>query len=442
MSAAQVAVERWFRAALETVDPEVAVERILERDGHRLTVARRVVEVRGRVWVVAVGKAAVPMAVAAGRVCGEWIAGGVVITKDGHLGGRLPLGLEAFEASHPIPDERGVAATRHALAVLDSLDEGDLVLALISGGGSALLEAPVPPVTLADMARTTDLMLRAGAPIDDLNAVRTPLSLVKGGGLRRAARRTPFVTLVLSDVLGNDPRVIASGPTVPSDANLERALELIRRYGLEAAVPATVLSVLQGRLAESAGCDVPTDDPVVVVGDNTAALRGMQTAIEGEGLTATVVWRDRGGEARELGTAWVAACRDAGSAADVVLGGGEATVTVRGCGLGGRNTEFALAAALELERTAESGWVIASLATDGQDGLTGVAGATVDGETAARARRKGVDPESALADNDSLAVFQAAGGLVAPGPTGTNVNDIYVGVRLAALDRIGGAARG
>jgi len=179
-----------------------------------------------------------------------------------------------------------------------------------------------------------------------------------------------------------------------------------------------------------------------VIGDNNAALGGMRAAVEGDGLSARVAWRDQGGEARELGESWVHVCREEAREEDVVLGGGEATVTVTGGGMGGRNTEFALAAALELERQCESGWAIASLATDGQDSLTGAAGAVADGQTTEQARRAGVEPAQALANNDSMAVFQVTGGLVVTGPTGTNVNDLYVGVRLAALERMGGSARG
>jgi glycerate-2-kinase len=442
VTSAQTAVERWFRAALATVDPEEAVGRTLKRDGRRLVIDGRPEGITGKVWVVAVGKAALPMARAVERECDELLAGGVVITKDGHLSGEPSKRLEVFEAAHPIPDERGVLATRRALAMLGAVDDGDLVLALISGGGSALLEAPVPPVTLSDMAKTTDLLLRAGAPIQDLNAVRTPLSLVKGGGLRRAASAARFVTLVLSDVLGNDPRVIASGPTVPGMADAGSALTTLDRYGLQKEVPDAVLVALRARVGALEQGGPEPGDAIVVIGDNNAALGGMRAAVEGDGLSARVAWRDQGGEARELGESWVHVCREEAREEDVVLGGGEATVTVTGGGMGGRNTEFALAAALELERQCESGWAIASLATDGQDSLTGAAGAVADGQTTEQARRAGVEPAQALANNDSMAVFQVTGGLVVTGPTGTNVNDLYVGVRLAALERMGGSARG
>lgn len=389
-----------------------------------------VAPVPGRLYMVAVGKAAVGMARAASDVCGELLAAGVVITKDGHVTGELPEQLNIFEAAHPIPDERGVAATRVALDLLGDVQDGDVVLALISGGGSALLEAPRPPVTLADLAATTDRLLRAGAPIDDLNAVRAPLSLVKGGGLRRAAKHARFVTLLLSDVLGNDPRVIASGPTVRSAFTSASALSVLDRYGLRDRVPASVRTMLAAAddRDEQEGVSFAAD-VVMVVADNNAAIEAAAAAASGLGLRADIAWRGRQGEASALANAWLDRCQQAPSDIDVVLGGGEATVTVRGGGVGGRNTEFALAAALAMRDRGLADWTVASLATDGQDGPTEVAGAIADALTPSRAAAAGCDPDQALRDNDSLRVFEAAGGLVAPGPTGTNVNDLYFAVR-------------
>jgi hydroxypyruvate reductase len=340
----------------------------------------------------------------------------------------LPERIAVREASHPIPDERGVQATREILDLVSTAGEGDLVIALISGGGSALMEAPKPPVTLADIARTTDLLLKAGAPIQDLNAVRIPLSLVKGGGLRRAASDAEFISLILSDVLGNDTQFIASGPTVFGEASGARALALIDRYQVRNRVPAVVIDVLESTLSRTDRA-LFADDRVVMVADNAAAVAAVRDAAEGDGCSVRIHWTGKEGEASDLGTSWVKACRDAPVETDVLLGGGEATVTVRGDGVGGRNTEFSLAAAIAMERTGLTGWTIASVATDGQDGPTGVAGAIADAETCARARAASVDPVRALAENDSLAVFQVAGGVVDPGPTGTNVNDLYIAVR-------------
>lgn len=424
-------IEAWYRAGLAAVEPSSAVRRHLVVDEGALVVDGRRIEVPGRLVVLAVGKAASGMARGVLHVCADLIAEGVVITKEGHGGGVPGERLELFAAGHPIPDERGERATRRVLEMVGGLEVGDVLLTLISGGGSALLEAPRAPVTLTDLATTTDLLMRAGAPIEDLNAVRRALSEVKAGGIRRLAGQAAVVTLILSDVAGNDPRVIASGPTIGADpASRDVAIAVLDRYAVRGRVSPAVREVLTR--ADEAGDSGLVDvgrDCVLVIGDNETAVQAAVEATRGVGLEAAVVWRDAGGEAASAGRAWIDACRAAPATVDVLLGGGETTVTVRGDGVGGRNTEFALAAALALAE-GEGGWVVASLATDGQDGPTGVAGAIADGGTVARAAAAGVDAEAALARNDSLRVFEAAGGIVRPGPTGTNVNDLYFGVRV------------
>jgi glycerate 2-kinase len=425
---ARETIERLFAAAIGAVDPERAVRAALAWDGKAVRVGGDEVAAERGVHVVAVGKAAVAMARGALDVLGDTIVSGDVITKDGHASQALPPRIRVFEAAHPIPDARGVAATTQILEALAALGDGEVVLALISGGGSALLEAPRQGLTLDDLAETTSLLLRAGAPIDALNAVRAPLSRVKGGGLRRAAPHAAWITLILSDVLGNDPRVIASGPTVPTTPDPAAALAIFDRFGVREEVPERVIAALTREWPGSAdGAEVT--DVLSIVADNDAAVAAAAREADRLGLRSEIVWEAIEGEAAELGVAWVDALSEAPMAADVLLGGGEATVTVRGDGRGGRNTEFVLAAALELEKRGIEDWVLASLATDGQDALTGVAGAIADAETVRQARRHGIDPEAALAKNDSLAVFAAAGGALETGPTGTNVNDLYFAVR-------------
>ncbi|CAA9579109.1 MAG: D-glycerate 2-kinase [uncultured Thermomicrobiales bacterium] len=432
--AAAAAIVRWYRAALAAVDPEAAVRRALVWDGTSgvLSVGEHPLTARGRVVVLAVGKAAFGMARGASVVLGDRLDAGLAVTVGGQTASGLPDRLRVLEASHPVPDGRSEAAGRAAIALLAGVEHDDIVLALISGGGSALIEVPRPPVTLADLATVTDLLLRAGAPIGALNAVRAPLSLVKAGGLRRAAGPATVATLILSDVLGNDPRVIASGPTVPRGpgTGAEDALAVLDRFAARSAVPRSVLAALLGT-AEPGDRPDTSRDALVVVGDSGTAVAAAERAALAEGRRPSVVWRAQEGEAVDLGRAWVRECLAAPADVDVLLGGGEATVTVRGHGVGGRNTEFALAAALALEEAGEPGrgWVVASLATDGQDGPTGAAGATVDAGTAGRSRAAGVDPVAALGENDSLRAVVAAGGVVAPGATGTNVNDLYLAVR-------------
>jgi glycerate 2-kinase len=380
------------------------------------------------VHVVAVGKAAIAMTQGALQALGDVIVSGDVITKEGHATAALPPRLRVHEAGHPIPDERGTTATDLAIAALNRLDDVIAVLALISGGGSALLEAPRPGVSLADLAQTTDLLLRAGAPIDALNAVRSPLSRVKAGGLRAAAPRNAWATLILSDVLGNDPRIIASGPTVPGGGDPRLALEVIERFGVLWQIPLSVRAALDAGFEEP-GPLRTHEDILLVIADNGAAVGAAADKASALGLESMVIWHAVQGEAAELGREFALAVRDVPESIDVVLGGGEATVTVRGDGRGGRNTEFSLAAALELERLGLQDWVIASLGTDGQDAMTGLAGAIADAGTPQRARDAGLDPIDALGRNDSLSVFDVSGGKVKTGPTGTNVNDVYIAVR-------------
>ena len=425
---AAAVVNQLFQAALQAVDPARAVRKAIRWNGEMLTVAGRDVPASGGIHVIAVGKAAVAMVQGALDILDGAITSGDVLTKTGHVETALPESIRVHEAGHPIPDERGVAATRTALSALNSIAPDTVVLALISGGGSALLEAPVEGITLMDLATATNLLLRAGAPIDALNAFRAPLSRVKAGGLRASAPASRWVTLILSDVLSNDPRIIASGPTTPGRKDPSSALAIIERYGLRESMPSAIVSALQ-HAAERA---MPPfeGDILQIIGDNATVVSAAREKAEELGLAATVAWERKEGEAAELGRDFAAMAAAAPAEKDVLLGGGEATVTVRGTGCGGRNTEFALAAGLELERRGMNDWVIASLATDGQDALTGLAGAIADPQTARRARMLGVDPEAALRENDSAAVFRLAGGAVDTGPTGTNVNDLYIAVRL------------
>ncbi|MGH2559292.1 MAG: glycerate kinase type-2 family protein [Thermomicrobiales bacterium] len=427
VSAAEQSILDLYHAALTAVEPAAAIRAHLRRERRDLYIDGRQIPVRDRLLVVGAGKAAVRMAWGVEAICGDLIDAGLVITKDGCATGELPSRVAVKEASHPIPDRRGAEATRKLLALVDEAGPDDVVLAIISGGGSALLEAPRPPVTLDDMARVTDLLLRAGAPIQDLNAVRIPLSLIKGGGLRRAAGKATVVTLILSDVLGNDPRIIASGPTVPGSATGAEALDVLRRYDVLAMSPMAIRDVLSDA-SRPDDMDV-SGDALVIVADNEAAIAAAERRAHERGYSTSVAWRARSGEASMLGRDWVDLLPHVPNDVDVVVGGGEATVTVRGDGVGGRNTEFALAAAIALAEANMNDWLVASLATDGDDGMIAAAGAIASAVTIERAEALGIDPRDALARNDSGGFFEAVGGFVRPGPTGTNVNDLYFAVR-------------
>lgn len=422
-------VVRWYEAGLRAVDAEAAVRDRLSWDGRELAIAGDVIATapESTVVAVAVGKAAAAMANGLAEVMGDRLSRGIILTKDGHAE-RTPAGWEVYEASHPVPDERGVRATRTILDAVAGLGPGDLVIVLVSGGGSALLEAPRPPLILDDIRETTRLLLNAGAPIQHLNAVRSELSLVKGGGLRRAIGRAACVSMILSDVLGNDPTVIASGPTIARIPDPDTALEILHSYHLLQAVPGPVVEVLE---APESGSNEGAGSPSLyaVIGDNDQFIEAVAAAARDCGRSPGIEWRRAEAEARDLAERFIDVVAGQPSDVDVVIGGGEATVTVRGEGVGGRNTEFALATAILLEQRGFD-WAIGSLASDGQDGLIDAAGAIVDRHTVRRGNALGLDAAVFLDRNDSGTYFQRLGLLVRPGPTETNVNDVYVAVRL------------
>jgi hydroxypyruvate reductase len=283
------------------------------------------------------------------------------------------------------------------------------------------------------MAGVTGLLLRAGAAIEELNAVRTPLSQVKGGGLLRRAAKTNLVTLVVSDVLGNDPRVIASGPTVAGNRDASRARQVLEQFQLWDSVPQSVRTVLARATEQTASA--PTSNNLAIIADNRSSRDAAKEFAESIGLRTETVWIDRTGEAREQAYLWVNECLRADTEVDCLIGGGELTVTVTGEGIGGRNTEFVLAAAGELHSLGDREWIVASLATDGQDGPTGVAGGFLTAECIEELSDLGIDPLESIAENDTLPPLRALGGVIEPGPTGTNVNDLFLAIRISALTR-------
>jgi len=405
-------------------------------EGGRLRIADRAFDLDRlrRLVVVGAGKASARMALALEELLGDRITKGAVSVKYGH--GEPLRRVRVFEAGHPVPDEAGVRAARDILAAVEGSTPEDLVIALISGGGSALLPLPAQGITLEQKQRVTEELLRCGATIHELNAVRKHLSAVKGGGLARAASPAPVVALLLSDVVGDDPDVIASGPTVADRSRFEDAVEIVRQFGLEERLPEAVTARLRrgarGEIAETAK---PGDRDLGrcvsrVIGSNRRALLAAADAARSLGHPPLILSSSVEGEARDV------AGVHASIAAEVVrsghpvpapaclLSGGETTVTVRGAGRGGRNTEFVLAAAIALGGL--PGVVVLSAGTDGTDGPTDAAGAIADPGTLERARAAGLDARAHLAANDSHTFFEREGGLVLTGPTNTNVMDVRV----------------
>jgi glycerate 2-kinase len=381
----------------------------------------------GRTIVVGAGKAAAAMAAA---VEAHWpqaaLLSGLVITRYGHGVGVLPR-IEVVEASHPVPDAAGEQAAARILRLVGGLTPDDLVLCLISGGGSALLALPARGVTLADKQAVNRALLRSGASIHEINCVRKHLSAIKGGRLAEAAAPARLVTLVISDVPGDDPSVIASGPTVPDATTLHDARAVLARYGITP--PAAVQAHLLDPAAETPKLGDASfhHSDTHVIASPQASLEAAAAVAEAAGILPVILGDAIEGEAAEVARVMAAIAKHCALHAQpvpppcVLISGGETTVTVRGHGRGGRNAEFLLGLAVALD--GHAGISAIACDTDGIDGTEDNAGAWLSPDTLARARAMDIHARDRLADNDGYGVFAALGDLVVTGPTLTNVND-------------------
>ncbi len=396
-----------FLAAVDAVDPRVATAAAARRPS---------IGSRGRVLVVAAGKAALAMTgglVDAGRVD----RGIVVAPASGECS------IPVIVGGHPVPDEGSVAGATRALEIASSAEPGDTVVCLISGGASALLAAPVDGVTLSDLRETNRALLACGADIVETNTVRKHLSRIKGGGLAAAASRAHLVTLVLSDVVGDPLDVIASGPTVPDPTTFDDALGVVARYDLQGRLPGSVVSHLESGLRGSVPETPKRPHPhheIEIIGSGAVAAAAAAAFLRSRGVAARIVTTRLAGEARAAASE---AAAGGGERGEVQIFAGETTVTVTGSGRGGRNQEAALAAAIEIEGR---GVTFLAAGTDGIDGPTDAAGGIVDGETVRRGRALGLDAGEALDDNDAYPYLSATGDLIVTGPTGTNVADLWL----------------
>ncbi|MGR9179769.1 glycerate kinase type-2 family protein (plasmid) [Rhizobium leguminosarum] len=400
-----------FRAAVAAADPYEAIKANLPQ------------QPKGRTVVVGAGKASVEMARAFDALWKGSLEG-VVVTKHGTWAscGRI----EVLEASHPVPDGASLEASRRLLHAVSRLSQDDLVVALISGGGSSLLALPSDGLTLDDEIAVARMLLSSGAPISAMNTVRTQLSKIKGGSLAIAAYPAKVVTLIVSDIPGDDPELVASGPTVLSRSTPQDALRVIERYGM--ALPGHVIRHIQ---KESAGID--PDHPcfgsseIKVIGSARTSLEAAAALARRQGIPAVVLSDAIEGEASEIAKVHAAIAKEVARNDQpfrkpvVILSGGESTVTLRGNGKGGRNTEFLLSLAIEIADHKDMTALAAD--TDGIDGSEDNAGAFVDGGSVARLRTAGLDPYDLLVSNDAWTGFNATSDLFVTGPTGTNVND-------------------
>lgn len=426
-----------FRAGVAAVHAGEAVRNHLSLKSGILKAgdARFTLREYDRVFLIGVGKAAAAMSAAVADVLGGHLTRGILVTKHGHAEKGI-AGVQIIEAGHPIPDEAGLHAATAITSLLRELNARDLLLVAVSGGASALLPSPMPPVTLRGKQKTTDLLLRAGANIGEVNAVRKHLSLLKGGQLASLAYPATVVTLLLSDVMGDVLETIGSGLTAPDGSTFADALAVLRKYSIEKRVPTAIRRHLElgadGLIPETPKKDNPLFGNVhnIVVGSNRIALQASAAEAKRLGYRTLILSSTIQGETREAAGMHAQILREVVCSGNpiprpaCILSGGETTVTVRGNGKGGRNQEFALAAAIEIAGLENA--LVFSGGTDGTDGPTDAAGAVAAGDTIARAVANGLDAPDYLANNDSYTFFDALGDLVKTGPTGTNVMDLHL----------------
>ncbi|MBL0375170.1 glycerate kinase [Rhizobium sp. KVB221] len=401
-----------FDCAVAAADPERAILPFLpERP-------------RGRTVVIGAGKGSAQLAAALEKHWGDPLEG-LVVTRYGY--GAKTRHIEVFEAAHPVPDENGLIGARRLFETLRGLTADDLVIALISGGGSALLPSPPEGLTLADEIALNKALLASGAPISAMNTIRKHVSGIKGGRLAKAAWPARVVSLIVSDIPGDNPAYVASGPTVPDPSTPEDALGEIRRYRID--LPQNILDHITSGNAHAPDPSDPAFANNIhhVIASASVSLEAAAAASEKAGIPAVILSDAIEGEAREAGRMHAAIAREIRNRDRpfkkpvLLLSGGETTVTLRGKGKGGRNTEFLLAFALAISGTA--GLEAMAADTDGIDGSEDNAGAFADGSTVARLIAAGLDPSEMLNNNDAWSAFHALGDLFVPGPTGTNVND-------------------
>lgn len=400
-----------IKRSIHAVLPDTAVQKALED-----------LETKRPAHVIAIGKAAWKMASAASGILGSRLRSGVVITKYGHSEGSIP-GIEIIEAGHPVPDENGVRAARRVLEAADGLSEDDLVVFLVSGGGSALFEMPLPGVTLGDIAEVTRRLLACGADIVELNTIRKHLSAVKGGRFAQRCAPARVLSIVLSDVLGDPLDSIASGPAYPDSTTSADALKILKRYGIK--IPESVRDALLLETPKALD-NVETR----ITGNVNALCHSAMAAARDLGYAPLLLTTTLDCEARDAGALLAAVARQVKSSGEpvkppcAVILGGETVVHLKGKGRGGRNQELALSASRGIDGLKNT--LIFSVGSDGTDGPTDAAGGMVTGAFCSECRRLGLSVDASLDDNDAYTLLEAAGGLIVTGPTGTNVNDLTV----------------
>lgn len=429
-----------FEFALNAVDPKKIIASKISMKNSNLHINGCSFNLKKikNIYVIGGGKASGSMAEALEKILRKRIKEGVVnVPYDSRHKTEI---IELHEANHPIPDEAGVRGTRYMLQIVEQAKVDDLIICLISGGGSSLMPLPRKGISIVDKRRITNSLLKSGATINEVNTVRKHISDFKGGWLAKKAYPAAILNLILSDVVGDPLEFIASGPTVPDSTTFSDAKKVLEKYDLWQKTPASIQKVLsdgeKNIIPETPKANDHSFKKVynIVVGNNRSACLAAYKQLRFYGLNTLLLTSTLEGEARHVGTILASIAREADNSGNPIplpagiIAGGETTVTVTGKGSGGRNQELALSSALKLKKT--DGLVLGSLSTDGIDGPTDAAGAVVDGRTIIRAMKAGLNPEEYLAENNSYNFFSKLGDLIFTGLTGTNVNDITVIVDL------------
>ncbi|MFQ6032876.1 MAG: glycerate kinase [Candidatus Zixiibacteriota bacterium] len=425
-----------FRFSIKAVDPFYAIRKQVKLVEDNLWVGRslyRLKDIR-RILVIGAGKASAPIAQAVEKILGSRIHKGIVVTKKGYV---VPLKrIELVEGGHPLPDKNGMEGTRRILKLISNPDQNDLVICLISGGGSSLLVSPSPGISLKDKKELTDQLLRCGADIEEINTIRKHISQVKGGRLAQLAYPSYVMTLILSDVIGSKIDSIASGPTAPDTTTFSDCLKIIQKYKLKDKIPPLIYDHLkkgrQGKIKETPKLGDPIFKKVrnFIIGSNSQALEAAKQKAELIGFNTMILSRPVSGDTTRAAVRHANLAKSIQKIGDPVfppaclISGGETTVKIKGKGLGGRNQEFILVGATKIAGL--KNMVMLSAGTDGTDGPTDAAGAICNGKTIKRALQKGLNPKQYLDNNDSYHFFQKLGDLLKTGPTNTNVMDIHL----------------
>jgi len=432
-------INRILNAAIEAVDPYNVVHNAIKRENANLIIKNFRIDLRNieHVYVVGGGKASAPMANALEDILGDFITKGIVVVKNypSNIDNPSLHRIQRIPASHPIPDTSCVTATKEIIKLLDQTTKNDLVLFLISGGGSSLLTAPYPHISLNDVQSMTNTLLGSGATIHEINTLRKHLSLIKGGGLAKLAYPSRIISLILSDVVGDQIDVIASGPTAPDPTTYKDCISILEKYRLLNKIPSSIRSFLEDGARGANPETLKPHDPILknvinlIIGSNYLAASGAKKQAKIEGLNTLLLSTQVQGEAKEIGKFIAAIARQVSLNNEplprpaCIICGGETTVSLDdNNGYGGRNTELALSTVSLIKNIKDT--AIVALATDGIDGVTDAAGAIVTGSTYARAQKLGLDPQTFLRDHTSYNFFAPLGNLLKPGPTQTNVNDL------------------